>query len=126
MVEAATGELIEQIVQRNVLDPADMVNTRYLQDPSLGNPFLAGGLVSTPGDYRLFLNALIGGRIVHAAETLDEIFSDAHPEASKDGFLAVLAARYGLGELDDGARELGFVLQLWCPLRVVATHLHPI
>ena len=97
MVEAAAGEPIERIVQRNVLDPSGMVNTRYLQDPTQGNPFLAGGLVSTPGDYRLFMGSLLGGRLV-CADTLDEILSNAHPEAGKDGFLALLSARYGLGE----------------------------
>jgi hypothetical protein len=68
------------------------VNTRYLQDPAQGNPFLAGGLVSTPGDYRSFLNAFVGGRIVRV-DTLDEIMSDAHPVANKLGFLALLSAR---------------------------------
>ena len=94
MVEAATGVPIGQIVQANVLSRAGMASTRYTDHPF---PFLAGGLVSTPADYQRFLSAYLGNRLLSSPQALDEMMSDAHPAAGKDGLFALLAARYGLG-----------------------------
>jgi CubicO group peptidase (beta-lactamase class C family) len=95
MVETAAGEPILRLIQRNVFDPAGMSDTRFTRPEAQGNPFIAGGLLSTPRDYLRFMGAYLRGELVSLA-TVDAMMSDAYPSAVNSGLLAIVAARYGL------------------------------
>jgi CubicO group peptidase (beta-lactamase class C family) len=94
VVEQALGEPVYDTINRNVLQPAGMTSTSFWSH-SNDNPFLAGGISSTPRDYMAFLSSFVAGEIV-SNSTIAAMLSDAFPAANKTGLFAITAARYGL------------------------------
>ncbi|MBT2445628.1 beta-lactamase family protein [Streptomyces sp. ISL-43] len=68
LVERISGRTYEQELQRHVLRPLGLRQTRLSADPRMAWFWAEGGLVSTAADLDRFITALLGGRLLPPAQ----------------------------------------------------------
>lgn len=68
LVERTTGRTYEEELQRRVLRPLGLRQTRMSTDPRTAGFWAEGGLVSTAADLDRFMAALLGGRLLPPAQ----------------------------------------------------------
>lgn len=110
VAERATGTPILELVRRNVFTPARMTSTRFGQRDS--NPFLAGGIVSTPRDYFSFLGMVFRNELLSEA-TNSMMMSNPFPAARSHGIFLPLSARYGLANWFECPRVITLPPGVW-------------
>jgi D-alanyl-D-alanine carboxypeptidase len=114
MIEAATGQRFEQVLQQRVLDPLGLRDTSLPADDAMPEPIIhgydvlpsgdfedttfgiaagwawaSGGIVSTPADMNSFIRAYVGGSLISAktrAAWLRPFMPDSHSDPIGPGF----------------------------------------
>ncbi|MCX5407698.1 beta-lactamase family protein [Streptomyces sp. NBC_00335] len=68
LVERITGRTYAEELQRRILRPLGLRQTRMSTDPRMARFWAEGGLVSTAADLDRFMGALLGGRLLPPAQ----------------------------------------------------------
>ncbi|MEU8774496.1 serine hydrolase domain-containing protein [Streptomyces sp. NPDC048606] len=99
LVEKVAGRPYAHELDRRILRPLALRDTRLSEDPAVAWAWSEGGLTSTPGDLDAFLKALLGGRLLPPAQQRHLFEVPAVPGAPENTGCPAGAACFSAGGL---------------------------